>query len=205
MEEIILVGFGGHAKSVVDCIESGRKFQIAGFTEMTEQPSYRGYTWLGTDDVLETYYQKGVRHAFVSVGYMGSGNVRDRLYNKLKAVGYNLPVIIDPDAVVAADAVVEEGTLIGKGAVVNSAAAVGKMCILNTGSIVEHESRIGAFTHISVNSTLCGRVSVEDHCMVGAGATVIQNITIGSHSIIGAGSVVLRNIESGETVYGIVK
>ena len=33
MEEIVLIGFGGHAKSIIDTIEANEKYKIAGILE----------------------------------------------------------------------------------------------------------------------------------------------------------------------------
>lgn len=204
MESLILVGFGGHAKSVLDCIEKSRQYRIIGFTDVTPNRSCHAYPYLGNDDILKEYYDQGVASAFIALGYMGQSVIRDVLYQKLKRIGFRLPVIADPSAVLAEDATVGEGSFIGKNAVVNTSAVVGKMCIINTGAIVEHENQIGDFTHVSVNSTLCGGVEISDHCFIGAGAIIIQNRKIGKNSVIGAGSVVLRDVRPEEQVYGIV-
>ena len=39
MEDIILIGYGGHARSVADCIERRHAFRIAGYTEFVPQDS----------------------------------------------------------------------------------------------------------------------------------------------------------------------
>lgn len=205
MENIILVGFGGHAKSVADCIEREKRFRIIGFTDVKKQESYRDYPYLGDDDQLEGLYKNGVRNAFVSLGYMGNGNVRSKIYERLKKIGFVLPSVVDPSAIVSVDVQVGEGVLIGKRAIVNPGSIIRKMCIINTGALVEHESYIDDFSHIAVNATLCGGVTIGSHSFIGANATIIQSISVGSNCIIGAGSVVLRNVENTEKVYGIVK
>lgn len=204
MRDLILVGFGGHAKSVVDCIEKGRQYNIIGFTDTIIDKKYGAYANLGNDEVLQKYYDQGIKYAFVALGYMGRGELRDFLYQILKNIGFQLPVIKDPSAVLANNVEVGEGSFIGKNVVINTDTVIGKMCIINTGAVVEHESQIGDFTHISVNSTLCGQVFVSDHCFIGANATVIQSRKIGKGSIVGAGSTVLRDVLPEETVYGIV-
>lgn len=205
MDNVILVGFGGHAKSVIDSIERHGQYHIVGYTDIRADKEEKEYAYLGNDSVLQGYYDRGVRNAFITLGYMGEGSQREILFRKLKEIGFHFPVIIDPTAVLARDAAVGEGTFIGKRCVVNSAAQIGKMCIINTGAVIEHESQIDDFSHISVNSTLCGRVSVGAHCFIGANTTIIQGLRIGSKSVIGAGSVVLRDVRPGETVYGTVK
>lgn len=196
-EKIILLGCGGHAKSVVDAIESGNKFTIEGFIDNAYQRDfeYRGYRVLGSDDELQEVYDSGVLHAFVCVGFLGQGRVRNKLYERLKEIGYILPVIVDPSAALALDVELGEGTFIGKQAVVNANASVGKMSIINTAAIVEHDCVIGAFSHLAIASVVCGTVQVGKDSFVGANATILQGLEIGDGAIIGAGSIITRNVE----------
>lgn len=204
MRNIILLGIGGHAHSVVDSIESGGIYHICGFLDVEKRfgERYREYQVLGTDNLLEEYFEKGVKNAFVTVGYMGKGEVRSRLYNRLKELGFYLPVIIDQTAVIAKDVTLGEGSFIGKRTIINSAAQIGKMCIINTGAIIEHDCTVDDFTHISVGSILCGNVQVGKSSFVGANATVIQGREIGCQCIIGAGTIVRKNIGDNNMVCG---
>lgn len=207
MKKIILIGNGGHAKSVADTIEAMGEYEIAGFVakEPDDTFEYRGYKIIGVDTDLEVLFQQGIRYACVCVGFLGKGTTRDELYRNLKSIGYELPVIIDKTAAVANDAVIGEGTFVGKRAVINAASAIGKMCIVNTAAVVEHDCIIKDFTHISVNATVCGGVSIGDHCLIGAGATAIQEVSVGDNVIVGANSTVLANVSSAGTVYGVYK
>lgn len=190
MKEIILVGFGGHAKSVIDSIEKTKRYKIVGYTDIKQGNEYKGYQYLGNDDVLQLYFDKGVGHAFISVGYMGKGDLRCKLYEKVKGIGYTLPSIIDVSAQLAEDVKIGEGCFVGKRAVINANASIGKMCIINTGAIIEHDCVVDEFSHISVGSILCGNVQVGRAAFVGANATVIQGRIIGDECIVGAGAVI---------------
>ena len=201
MEKIILVGLGGHGKSVIDCIEKMKAYEIVGYTDISAGTGYRGYKYLGNDDVLQKYYDEGIRYAFVSVGYMGKGTVRQMLYEKLKRIGYMLPVIRDASAIVSNNIQIGEGSFIGKGAILNSDVVIGKMCIINSGAIIEHECRIDNFTHISVGAVLCGNVKVGEASFVGANATVLQGRNIGNDCIVGAGEVIRREMEDMQMFY----
>lgn len=197
MKEIILVGFGGHAKSVIDSIEKSREYEIIGYTDVEPNKEYKSYQYLGDDGVLQQYYDKGVHYAFIAVGYMGKGDLRAKLYEKVKKIGYVIPSIIDISAQLAADVRIDEGCFVGKRAVINANASVGKMGIINTGAIVEHDCSVGEFTHISVGSILCGNVKVGNSSFIGANATVIQGREIGNECIVAAGVVVRKNIKDG--------
>ncbi len=193
MEDIVVVGYGGHARSVADSIERQGIYNIIGYTDVHE--NYSPYKYLGTDINLPRIYDAGVHFAAVGVGFLGKGTLRNRLYKELSSIGFKLPSIIDPSAIVSCTATIGDGTFIGKYAVINSNASVGKMCIINTAAIVEHDCNIAEYTHIAVNATLCGGAQVGRECLVGAGSVVIQEIEIDDNSIVGAGSIVYKNIE----------
>lgn len=199
--KLVIIGYGGHAKSVIDSILSPGQYEIIGYTDVEDKGS-EIVKYLGTDDELRGIFDTGVSLAFFGLGYMGRICVRSYIYEILKSIGYSFPIIIDPSAIVARDAIIGEGTFIGKRAVVNAGSIIGKNCIINTGSIIEHENSIGDYTHVAVGATLCGNITVGSQCLIGANATVLQGLSIGNNAIIGAGSVVLSNVGEGTTVVG---
>lgn len=191
MTDVVIVGFGGHALSVVDSVNRMGEFNIIGYTDRQPAQYEVLFPYLGTDDVLEKLYKNAcVKCAILGIGYMGKGTIRKDIFEKLKAIGYEFPVIIDPSAIVSESAVVEEGCFVGKHAVVNANAHVGKMCIINTGAIVEHECKVGDFSHVAVGATLCGQVDVAKACLIGANATVIQCQKVQDNEIVPAGVVI---------------
>lgn len=196
MEQILILGHGGHAASLVDILERGKEFKIAGYVVNEQIASCSiDYPIIGTDGDLLNLYQSGIENAVIGVGYLGKSNLREKLYERLKKIGFYLPVVCDPSAIVSEHVEIGEGTSIGKGAIINVGAEIGKMCIINTGAIIEHDCMVEDFAHISVGSVLCGSVRVGEASFVGANATVIQGKKIGNHCIIGAGTTVRKNVE----------
>lgn len=200
MEKILILGMGGHAKSMVDVIEREHKYEIAGYVvnEYNSVTSDNKYPVLGNDNDLQCLYLQGIHNVVIGIGYLGTSNLRKILYRKLKEIGYTFPVICDPSAVVASGVSVGEGTFIGKGAILNVDSSIGRMCIINTGAIVEHDCQVGEFSHISVGTVLCGEVSVGKESFIGANATVIQGRKIGDNCIVGAGEVIRKNVLNGK-------
>ncbi len=204
MKELILLGGGGHALSVADSILQDREYRIVGYTDPAEDTACP-FEYLGTDEVLQEYYEKGVKYAFICVGFMGGSSVRDSLYQKLKAIGYEIPVVTDPSAILAEECRIGEGTFIGKGAIVNTHADIGKMSIINTGALIEHSCRIGDYTHIAVGAMLCGDVKIGSNTLIGAGTTVKQGVRIGNDCVIGMGSTVLCDVRDNSKRVGLIK
>ena len=207
-KEIVLLGIGGHAKGVVDSIEQLGEYQIVGFLDDAEKKdcSYRGYQVIGNDDILERLRKEGLSYAFPTVGYMGRDKTRNLLYEKLIHTGFHIPNIIDPTAILAADAeLAAEGVYIGKRAVVGAGSSIGRMAIVNTGAIIEHDCAVGAFSHIAVGAVVCGESFIGDNAFIGAGATIIQGISVGKETIVGAGVAVIKNVPAQRIVYGCNK
>ena len=204
MEDIIIVGYGGHGKSVASVIESMSQYHIAGYTDIRRDPAAK-YDYLGDDSVLEQLYADGIRNIAIGVGYMGKGTIRQQIISNAKRIGFLLPAIIDSSAILASDVRIGEASFIGKRVVVNAGACVGKACIINTGAIIEHDDRIDDYTHVAVGSVLCGNVQVGRSAFIGANATVIQGVHIGDEAVIAAGSTVIMDVESNTRYYGIVR
>ncbi|PPK81304.1 sugar O-acyltransferase (sialic acid O-acetyltransferase NeuD family) [Lacrimispora xylanisolvens] len=203
-KKLILLGGGGHAESVIDTIRSKKEYQIEGILDngKSRGMTVSGIMVLGSDELLADIYGRGIRYAVIAIGSVGNPQTRIRLFEECKAIGYQLPCIIDKSAVLPTDLHMGEGIFIGKGAVIGAGVSLGNGCIINSGSILEHGCTVGSFAHTAPGCTLCGNVKIGDNTHIGAGSTVIQNLTIGSNSMIGAGSLVLSDISSNKLVYG---
>ena len=200
---LILLGNGGHCRSVMDSVYSLNCFDQVGIVEKNDI-SYidESTNFIGTDDDLPKLYKAGWTEAVITVGSIGNTKVREELYHKLKEIGFKLPVIIDPSAVVSSKALISEGVFVGKRAVVNSGVIVNTCAIINTGAVIEHDCLIGRFAHISPGTTVCGEVRIGNYSHIGAGSIVRQQISIGEKSLIGAGSVVIRKVPDEVVAFG---
>lgn len=203
MEKIILIGGGGHCRSVIDTIKSSNLYNIVGIIDLKEKIGnyIDGIRIIDSDDNLQIYRDK-VSNAFITVGSIGNPRLRQELFKKLKQFKYNIPAIIDNTAIISSKVDIGSGTLIGKGAIVNSNVKIGQNCIINSGAIIEHDCIIEDFVHVASGSTLCGGVSIGMNSHIGAGSVILQYKNIGANSIVGAGSVVLKHIEDGIIVCG---
>ncbi len=205
MRKLVLIGGGGHCRSVLDAALRSNCFDeiVITDTQLKIGGKILGCTIAATDAELPKLKAGGFDFAFVSIGSIKSTKLREHLADQAEQLGFRFPVIIDPSATVSANAVIAEGTFVGKHAVINAGASIGKHCIINTGAIVEHDCSIGDFTHVSVGAILCGAVHVGKSAFIGAGSTIIQEVRIGAKTVIGANSTVIRNVSDGQTLYGL--
>ena len=188
-EKIVLIGGGGHCHSVIDVIEQENKYEIIGIVDTKENIGKKvlDYKIIACDDDLETIFLS-CKNAFITVGQIESNKIRVKIYNKLKEIGFDLPVIISPLAYVSNHSSIEEGTIIMHHALVNANTKIGKNCIINTKALIEHDCVVEDNCHISTASVINGGVRVKENSFFGSNATSKQSIEISG--FVKAGSIV---------------
>ena len=197
MKQTVLVGGGGHARSVVAMMEGSVRF--LGYCD--PKPS-EGMTipYLGTDDEVMARYTPEEIRVHVAVGFNDGCRVdlRRRILRKFEA--YEKTTLIAPSAWVAPGATVGDGSAIMARATVN-VSSVAENVIVNTGAIIEHDCTIGREAFIGPGAIVCGGSTIGSGAFIGAGATLVQGTEIADDTVIGMGAVVASPLEDQPGVY----
>ncbi|MEK6581813.1 MAG: acetyltransferase [Nitrospirota bacterium] len=204
--KIILIGGGGHARVLIDLILVSDKFEIAGIldSELKKGKMVLNIPVLGSDNLLADLYGKGIRNACIAVGSIKDNSKRKMLYEKVKQVGFDMPYLIHPQAVVSkSDTRISSAVQIMAGVVIQPGVLIGENTIINTGAIVEHDCSISSHVHICPGTVISGSCIIGEGAFIGAGATIIHGVKIGKGALIGAGSVVIDNVPEGAAVKGV--
>ena len=82
MKKILLIGGGGHCKSVIDVIEQEERFEIAGIVDKPKLLGSKvlGYPIIGNDSDLSNLVKK-YQYALITVGQIRSPSLRVKLFN----------------------------------------------------------------------------------------------------------------------------
>lgn len=190
-EEILLLGGGGHCKSVIDVIEQEKRFIIVGIIDKQELVGSKvlGYSVIASDDELEALSKK-YKYICITVGQISSPSIRIKLFETAKRLGFTLPSIISPRAYVSVHAKIDEGTVIMHDVVINANVNIASNCIINTKALIEHDSEIEANCHISTGVIINGGVKIEKNCFIGSNTVTKESVIIQENSFIKAGSLV---------------
>ena len=199
---LILVGGGGHCKSVIDAAES-TGYTILGILDRPEEVGKRVFSYqvIGTDDDMAKYAGKAV--FVVTVGQIKSPDLRVKLHKMLAEANCELATIIASTAYVSKYATIGEGSVVMHNAFVNADAKVGKGCIINSSAVIEHEAIVGDYCHISTGAIVNGAAKVEEQSFTGSKSVISQCVTIGRRALIGAGSVVVSDLPADCIAVGV--
>ncbi len=194
-DSVIVIGGGGHAKVVIDCILCAGDTALGILDDALEIGTrILGIPVLGKVGSWEKYKE----NKFIIA--IGNNEVRRSVSERMDVEWYTA---IHPAATVSRFATVGSGSVVMPKAVVNAGATVGEHCIVNTSAVVEHDNIIGDFAHISPSAALAGNVKVGEGTHIGIGASIKNNVTVCDGVTVGAGAVVVKNITEKGTYVGV--
>ncbi len=199
---LVLVGGGGHCRSVIEAAESAG-FRIHGILDMPQYigDTCLGYKVIGCDNDIPLY---AAEYDFaVTLGHLGNPRRRIMLHRMIAAAGGRLATIVASTARVSSHSGIGEGTVVLHQAVVNANARIGRGCIINTSAVIEHDCIVGDWNHVSTGVLVNGGCCIGDSCFIGSGTVLKHGIRVTGQTIIGASSLVTKEITIPGTYYGV--
>ena len=187
MEKIILIGGGGHCKSVIDVIREEGKFEIAGILDSNIPigSSLLDIKILGDDSLIKNLANE-YNNFHITVGQLQTSNVRRKISNLLLENGAIIPNIISPYSHISSFSKLGIGITILHRVTIQAESEIGDFCILNDHALIEHDVKIGKYCHIATSATINGNVTIEDDVFIGSGAVVVQGSKIKSETFVKA-------------------
>ncbi len=176
MRRLLIVGAGGHGRSVAEAVLAAGEFELAGFVD--DAAPGLSIVWnlavLGTTTDVG-HYRVHADHAIVA---MGNNAVRESLCNSLLAAGFELATIVHPRAIVSPRAVIGQGCTIMAGAVVGTEAKLGCGVIVNCGAVVDHNAQVHDYGHLGVNAAMAGGSELGRSAWMQAGTSIGYGVKV---------------------------
>lgn len=197
--QLLVIGAGGHARVVIDVARAAGYDPVAALDPDSIGSTCNGVLVVGDDAMAQRLFDEGVTQGVVAIG---DNRLRWMLGERLRAIGFTLPPVVHPSAIVSPSARVGDGAVLMPLAVVNASATIGRLAIVNTAAVVEHDCAIGDGAHVAPGCRLGGTVSVGTGALLGIGSVVRPEASIGDFAVIGAGSTVIGDIAGHQVATG---
>ncbi|MEH6671660.1 acetyltransferase [Halopseudomonas sp.] len=199
---LILVGAGGHAKSVISTIVDSPDYRIAGliddgFAAMPKE--ILGFPVLGGRDVLPGLRAQGIIHTHVCIG---DNRVRGQMSDWLRLEGFDVVSLRHPSNFVGIGSQYGAGSFFHVYSLLGAECIAGEGCILQPYSDVGHETRMGKYVQLCPGIHTGGNCEIGDYAFIGLGAVILPGVRIGQNAIVGANSVVREDIPDNGVVVG---
>lgn len=195
MRETVVVGGGDHGKVIISLLNKAEASIVAGYTDLNDRGDVMGAPYMGTDEVLKSLITKLRLDAVVGIGMTQQSNAakREEMHHWLMSLGFDLPAIRSPNAVVNEDVRLGDGTVVMDGTIVGLGSRTGQGVILNTRCTIDHDCWIGDFSHIGPAAVLARGCQIGRRVLVGAGSVICPQIKITDDSTIAPGAVVEKD------------
>jgi len=202
---ILILGAGGHAKVLIDCLLHQSNVTIIGILDNDTtcfDKEILGIGVLGAEDKLKDYSPNQVQ-LINGLGSIDIPTHRKNIFNKFKTLGYRFFSVIHPTACVANCSQLSEGVQILAGSIIQPGCKIGNNVIVNTRATIDHDCHIADHVHLAPAVAMSGNVVVGEESHIGTGAVIVQGITIEAKCLVAAGAVVIRNMATGQRVAGV--
>lgn len=191
---LILVGGGGHCKSVIEAAESVG-YTIKGVLDMPELVGEKilDYIIIGTDNDIPYFVAEC--DFIVTLGFIKNSEIRISLHDKIEMAGGHLATVIASTAHVSKYAELGTGTVVLHQACVNAGAKIGKGCIINTFANIEHDAMIGDYCHISTGAIVNGDCKVGESTFLGSQSVMVNATSVPDGCVFAAASMIRKSLK----------
>jgi len=180
--KLLLVGAGGHAKSVLRAIHESSGTVFA-YVDANKADWFDGRHYETDDAALA---QSGAQSIVIGLGGTSGDQLKKRLdiLDRYLDADLSATPVIHSAATVSDTAELSPGVIVLAGAIVQPHVTLERGAIVNTGAIVEHDCWIGPGAHVAPGAVVLGGCRIGACVMIGAGAVVLPNSTVSDGSIV---------------------
>jgi sugar O-acyltransferase (sialic acid O-acetyltransferase NeuD family) len=182
---LLIVGAGGHGRSVAEAAVLSGQYELAGFVDdgMAVGSAIWHTSVLGSTADLKAYAALCDK----VVVAIGNNALRESLVTRLVGLGFELTTVIHPKAIVSPSAVIGQGCAIMAGAIVGTEAHLGLGVIANCGSVVDHHAQVHEFGHLGVNACMAGGAILGRKAWMQAGSALGYGAQVPADAVLAPG------------------
>ncbi len=192
MKRLLIVGAGGHGRSVAEAVLAAGQYKLVGFADDAAPALQQVWDLPVFGDTADLASYRG--YADAAIVAIGNNRLREAWQHALYAAGFALATVVHPQAMVSPRAVVGEGGAIMAGAIVGTGAQLGAGVIVNCGAVVDHDGRVDDFCHLGVNAAMSGGSVLGRGAWMQAGSVLGYGATVEAGRVLGPGEAVNKTI-----------
>ena len=202
MSEIIIIGVGETADIAFEYFSHDSDYSIKAFSinkQFKNSNSHLGKPLVALEKLI-TLYPPDKYKAFVA---MGSGHLnrdRQKVYEHVKMLGYELVSYISSRAFVCRTAKIGENCFIFENNVIQHKVEIGDNVVIWSGNHIGHQTKIKNNVFLSSHCVVSGYCDIGENSFLGVNCTFADHISIGRDCFIGMGVIVGKSLPENSLV-----
>ncbi len=203
-EPVVVVGTGEWGAVAYEYFHYDSPHEVVAFS--AEAPFITSDTYCGLPvvpfDELAKAYPPDEYRAFVAASSVEFNRLRRRLYDGVKAAGFDCVSYVSSHAFVLPDVEIGENVFVQEYAELEFMTRLGDNVLLGCGVCIGHSSVIEDDCYAGPNAAVCGLTKVGRSSFIGANSCIADCISVAEDCIIGAGAVVLKDTQPRQVYVG---
>jgi len=197
-KKIFLAGNAITAEILYGYLSKDDRYEIIGLTvddEFLDKGTISGIRSVPLSQIKDVFPPDNCK-AIMAVGYNDLNRVRESLFTRLKALGYNIETYIHPEAHIHTTLPIGEGSVILPSAVIEPHAHVGADTMIWCNVTLAHHSVVGDHCWVAAGTVVSGQAKVLRNSFLGVNSTVVNDVTIEAFNIVGANALISKSTKS---------
>ena len=201
-QKAIIHKIGNGSSTILETIRAMGGVEVVGFLDQEQVSKIGAFQGLPVYGYAEL---KPLLERGVSLFISGETDRQRRLevLQDAERMGYRLLNAIHPRAYISPSVRMAGGNHVKASAVVDTGTLVGKGCIIDNGAIVPHHNIIGDGCHISPGVSMGSSIRLEARVLLGIGSSVATGVDIGEDAIVTPGSSITTPVASRTVMEGV--
>jgi sugar O-acyltransferase (sialic acid O-acetyltransferase NeuD family) len=199
VKPVVLFGIGDFARIAYVYLTEDSPHEVAAFTvdeSYVDQADLLGKPIVPFERLTETHPPEEYS-MFVAIGFSGVNRVRREIYQRCKALGYELVSYVSSEAHLVAGVELGDNCFVFEANVIQPFVRIGNNVVLWSGNHIGHDSTIADHCFIASHAVVSGNCTIGESCFVGVNATFRDGVTVAPECVIGAGALIMKDTERG--------
>jgi sugar O-acyltransferase (sialic acid O-acetyltransferase NeuD family) len=147
-------------------------------------------------ETVESAYPPGEFAFFAPMSHRRMNRLREEVYNRIKAKGYELISYVSSRATTFPDFTCGDNCFILEDNTIQPFVKIGSNVVMWSGNHIGHHSTIGDHVLFTSHVVLSGHCTVEPYCFFGVNATIRDSARIAEGSLVAMAASVTRDTEA---------
>ncbi len=198
MGKVIIFGIQDFAELAHYYLENDSEYEVVAFCVdekyILEEKVFNNLPIVSFETV-EKIYPPAEYNFFAPMSPQRMNRLRESVYNRIKAMGYNLISYISSKATIFNNPI-GDNCFILENNTIQPFTTIGNNVILWSGNHIGHHSVIKDHVMFTSHVVLSGHCVVENYCTLGVNATIRDGITIAEGTFVAMAACIIKNTES---------
>lgn len=195
MKKTLLAGNGITAKILSAHLRLDDRYDVCGAVvddEFAGHLAPGGFPAVGLSEVVEAY-SPDIYEVIMAMGYHDLNRSRERMFNRLKGLGYRIETYVHPRAEICTEFPLGEGSVVLPGAILDPYVKLGVNTMVWSNATLAHHSSVGDHCWVATGCVVSGQASISNNTFLGVNSTVVNEVMVGEFNIVGASSLITKD------------